>query len=64
MNRLTLFLAGNDKGMANDPLFSTAQCLVFTLALCCQVDHFVFRISHFASCKQLPVGVRPKEKRI
>jgi hypothetical protein len=24
MNRLTLFLAGNDKGMANDPLFSTA----------------------------------------
>ena len=64
MNRLTLFIAGTDKGMANDPLFSTAQRLVLTLALCCQVDHFVFRIPHFASGKQLPVGVGPYEKRI
>jgi hypothetical protein len=47
--------------MANDPLFSAAQRLVLTLALGCQVDHFVFRISHFVSRKQLPVGVGPNE---
>ena len=49
MNRLTLFLAGTDKGMANDPLFSAAQRLVLTLALCRKLNHFVFRIPHYAS---------------
>jgi hypothetical protein len=42
-------------------LESVKPC-VSTLVLCCQVDHFVFRISHFASGKQLPVGIRPDEK--
>jgi hypothetical protein len=64
MNRLARFLAGTNKWMANDPLFSTAQRLVFTLASCCQVDHFDFRVPHFASGKQLPVRVGPNEKRI
>ena len=63
-NRLALFLAGADEGMANHPLFSTVERLVFALAFCRQLDHFVFRISHFASSKQLPVGVWPNEKRI
>jgi hypothetical protein len=61
MNRLARFLAGTNKWMANDPLFSTAQRLVFTLASCCQVDHFDFRVPHFASGKQLPVRVGPNE---
>jgi len=36
MNRLCLFFASADKGIANNPLFSTAQRLVFLLAVCCQ----------------------------
>jgi hypothetical protein len=64
INNLALFLADPDKRIANHPLLSTVKTFVFTLTLCCQVDHFVFRISYFASGKQLPFGIRPNENRI
>jgi hypothetical protein len=52
-------------GMANHPLFSTIERLVFALALCSKLNHFILRVSHLARSKQLPVGVWPQhEKRI
>jgi hypothetical protein len=64
MNRLSLFLAAADKRIANYPLFSAIERLVLSLSLRRQADHFVFRISHFASRNQPSIGVRPNEKRI